>query len=470
MNYNNTIKAKWSKAMNLSEVKLFKGVGLNGFQLHDEPGMVHCIPLSGGADSSALALLLHERYPEIDFVLMNTDTGAESPESYEVLDQIEKITGKKIDRVKGEHDLWGLIEKYNGFLPSSQSRWCTRELKLVVFKKWMEKYKGRKMAMYIGIRSDEASRLAFSIDGVDTVMPFIDAGWKRADVFNYLSRTVGIPKSYMTRSRSGCSVCPFVRRQEVVGLLERQPGEFEKGMRYEKLNEEDKNRHAPGMPLWMDSGIAGNWLSFPMPGENEVITGKKVKSNDLFGNSGMFAAVEYFEDAMPGMPSFVWHQRLISYSPSLNGIKRQVNDRYQHLLATAEVYEMTPEDIRNKAKFAVWYVEHPAEVMDVDGPGKGSYTWQNGQSYAQVRHITDWLKRALHAEQMRREANMKVKSELSFEYEFREASKDGIAAAEKSGISVGNVIGGMWQKPKEVAEELTEEEELSLLPCPMCHI
>jgi hypothetical protein len=184
----------------------------------------------------------------------------------------------------------------------------------------------------------------------------------------------------------------------------------------------------------------------------------------------MFAAVEFFSDSMPGMPSFVWHQRLISYSPSLNGIKRQINDRYQHLLATAEVYDMEPQDVRDKAKFAIWYVEHPSDVMDVNGPSKGSYTWQSGQSYAQVRHITDWIKRALNAEQMRRESMANVKNELSVQYEWKESSKEGLKAVEESAISIGNVVGGMWHTPKEAVQEMTEEEELSLLPCPMCNI
>lgn len=46
---------------------------------------VWLIPISGGADSSALAILLHEMFPEVPWRLVFTDTGTEEPEIYESL-------------------------------------------------------------------------------------------------------------------------------------------------------------------------------------------------------------------------------------------------------------------------------------------------------------------------------------------------------------------------------------------------
>lgn len=460
--------------MDQSIIKFFRkgtqDVCLNGFDIEDEPGMIHCLPISGGADSSALAVLLHEKFPHIDFKMVTTDTMAEEKETYEFLDLIENVTGKKIERIKPKHGLFELIEKYKGYLPSSQSRWCTRELKLVPFKKWISQFNGQPMTMYVGIRADESSRVAFSIEGVETVMPFKEMGWTRDNVFGYLSQTIGVPAPYQTRTRSGCSVCPFVRRQEVVGLLQRRPEEFERGMRYEKLSPEDELRHQPGIPLWKDSGIAPNWQSMPMPLTDEALDGKKIDSNDIFGARGLFVAGEFFLDAMPGDMPFTWHQRLISYSPTLAGIKRQVNDRYQHLLRTAEVYEMSPFEVRQKAKFAIWYVELDAAVFDTEGPRGKSYTWQSGQSYAMVRHITDWVMRVLHAEFMSRQASTPVKSELSVEYEWMQSAKEGVSAAQASGNPMGRVVASAWHQPKEEEPVLSAEEELALLPCPMCNI
>lgn len=443
---------------------------LFNYELPSQEDLVHVIPISGGADSSCLALLMHERFPLTRFRMMTTDTGAELPETYEFLDLIERVTGNPIERIKPELDLFELVEKYNGFLPSAQARWCTNQLKLKSFQGWMKQFAGQPMAMYVGLRADEPGRLAFAVDGVQTVMPFIDAGWGRSDVFGYLSATVGVPRSYQTRTRSGCTVCPFQRRQEIVGLLQHQPVEFVRGMKYEKLTGNDVDRHKEGVPIWKDTGLGANWLSMPMPKEGGIITGSKPKKDGLFQTTGIFVAGEFFMADDMGGGSFVWHQRLVSYSPSLHGIKRQVDDRYRHLLHASEAYELTPDEIRSNAKFAVWYLELPADVLDVSGPVGKSYTWQQGQSYAQVRHIIQWATRVLNAEQLRLQSEAVVKSELSVQYEWRESARQVIHELQGSPNPVGQVVSGQWYQPTEKEPVLTEEEELSLLPCPMCHI
>ena len=443
---------------------------LFNFELPSRDGLVHVLPISGGADSSCLALLMHERFPEISFRMFFSDTGAEPVSTYEFLDLIEQVTGRPIERIKPELDLFQLVDRFNGFLPSSQARWCTRELKLKSFQKWMKQFDGQPMAMYVGVRRDEPGRVAFTIDGVETVMPFVDAGWGRSEVFGYLSSSVGVPRTYQTRTRSGCTVCPFQRRSEVVGLLQYQPIEFVRGMKYEKLNGNDVARHQEGVPIWKDATIGANWLSMPMPKEGEVISGSRPKKDGLFQTTGIFVAGEFFMADDMGVGSFVWHQRLISFSPTLGGIKRQVDDRFRHLLHASEAYELTPDEIRRNAKFAVWYLELPADVLDVTGPIGKSYTWQQGQSYAQVRHITQWATRVLNAEQLRLQSEAVVKSEMSIEYEWRESARQVILELQGSPNPVGQVVSGQWYEPTEKEPELTEEEELSLLPCPMCHI
>lgn len=82
---------------------------------------VYLLPVSGGADSTALAILLHEIAPEIDFRMVFTDTGAEEKETIESLDRLEIWLGKKIERI-GEKSLFSLIEEFNGFLPSPRDR------------------------------------------------------------------------------------------------------------------------------------------------------------------------------------------------------------------------------------------------------------------------------------------------------------------------------------------------------------
>ena len=56
----------------------------------------HVLGISGGKDSAALAIYLHDKYPHIDFTYYYTDTGKELDETYQLLENIETYLGKKI--------------------------------------------------------------------------------------------------------------------------------------------------------------------------------------------------------------------------------------------------------------------------------------------------------------------------------------------------------------------------------------
>ena len=430
----------------------------------------YILPVSGGVDSSVLAILLHALFPEIPFKLVFTDTGAEEDAAYKSLSRLEAYLGKSITRIQPERTLFDLIDHYNGFLPSPRDRWCTRELKLIPFRKWMAQLAGVQKWMFVGIRADEDFRIAFTIDECETVMPFVDLGITRTKVFEIASKTIGIPKTYESRTRSGCGVCPYQRKSEIVGLLQRSPQEFERGERYEKLSIKDAERHSPGVELWKDTSIASNWHSLPVPlSEDEIQRGaiKKAKAPDLFG-ARVFIGGEFFMDGMIQHDEFIWHQRVVCYSSTLAGVKKQLDGRYQHLLSTAEVYEMSQNDLRNKARFAIWYIELPTDVFDPEGISEGeSYTWHQGTSYRQIRHIVEWSTRALHAEFQRREA-AKVAHLLTVQYEWSETSREALRQAT---APCGDVLLSQWYKPSElVPEPESEEEVLRLMPCPMCQL
>lgn len=425
----------------------------------------YILPVSGGADSTALAIYLHERYPHVPFELIFSDTGAEEQEAYDGLRRLEEYLGKTITWIKPKKGLFDLIEQFGGFLPSSQSRWCTRELKLAPFRNWMKQHEGIQKWMFVGIRADESSRVAFTIDECETIMPFVELGLSRADVFAILTRTVGVPKTYQTRTRSGCGVCPFQRKSEIVGLLQRSPSEFQRGANCEKLSDQDQQRHEAPVALSAESGIAANWLHFPKPKDNLV--GGRGREQSLFATSGVFVGVEFFYDGMPFGTEFIWHQRLVSFSSSLAGIKRQLQDRFMHLLRTSEVYDMTPDDVRHKAKFAIYFVEAPSDVLDTDKPDAASYTWQAGQSYRQTRHVTQWAMRILHAAGLEEDAaRMKSASPISWVYENAMYSEKGLKAVKGE---KGAVVASLWYQPTELSEE-DEEIEEKFFPCPMCQI
>ena len=56
----------------------------------------HILSLSGGKDSTALAIHMRNRVPYMEYIFC--DTGEELKETYEYLDQVEAYLGKKIKR------------------------------------------------------------------------------------------------------------------------------------------------------------------------------------------------------------------------------------------------------------------------------------------------------------------------------------------------------------------------------------
>ena len=99
----------------------------------------HVLGLSGGKDSSALAIYMAENFPHLDIEYFFTDTGEELPEVYEYLDELEGKLQKTINRLDADRNFAFYLKQYKNFLPSAQNRWCTVQLKLVPFEKWVEK-------------------------------------------------------------------------------------------------------------------------------------------------------------------------------------------------------------------------------------------------------------------------------------------------------------------------------------------
>ena len=198
----------------------------------------HILMLSGGKDSTALAIYMRERVPEMEYVFCDTDK--ELKETYEYLDKIEYFLGKKIVRLRDDRGFDHWLSVFNGYLPSSNMRWCTKLLKIKPF----EKYVGdAQVRMYVGIRADE-DRLAYvsTKPNIVPVLPFKDDGITVDDVRRILDESgIGLPAYYQWRTRSGCYFCFFQRRAEWVGLLEKHPDLFDEAMKYEKIDEETRN-------------------------------------------------------------------------------------------------------------------------------------------------------------------------------------------------------------------------------------
>ncbi|MDE9465100.1 phosphoadenosine phosphosulfate reductase domain-containing protein [Xenorhabdus bovienii] len=199
----------------------------------------HVLGISGGKDSAALAVFMRQTRPELDIDYFFTDTGKELPEVYEFLGRLEGFLGKPIARLNPRRDFDFWLREYNHYLPSPQTRWCTRQLKLAPFEQWVRPMlaAGDKVTSYVAIRADEEYREGYSSKNANLTisLPFRDSGIDRKGVMDILdSSGVGLPRYYDWRSRSGCTFCFFQQKIEWVRLRERHPEAFEEAKRYEK--------------------------------------------------------------------------------------------------------------------------------------------------------------------------------------------------------------------------------------------
>ncbi len=192
----------------------------------------HILSLSGGKDSTALAVYLRPRIPDLEYVFC--DTRMELPETYEYLDRLEAYLGRPIRRLWDERGFDHWLDVYGRYLPSSRTRWCTRHLKTRPFERYV---RDDRVLMYIGIRADEIREGYRSHrPNIKVVYPFKADGVTKQDVLGILARAgLDLPRYYEWRSRSGCYLCFFQQKVEWVGLLEKHPEEFRKAKEYEKL-------------------------------------------------------------------------------------------------------------------------------------------------------------------------------------------------------------------------------------------
>ncbi|CAM8620891.1 Phosphoadenosine phosphosulphate reductase [Acidimicrobiia bacterium] len=191
----------------------------------------HVCGISGGKDSSALAIHMRDRVPEMEYFFC--DTGAELPETYDYLDKLEVILGKPIARLNSDRGFDHYFEVFRGMLPSPQMRWCTREMKIKPLEDWL----GDDPAVsYVAIRADEKNRKGYvsTKPNISAVFPFIEDDIDHAGVLRILDEAgVGLPEYYEWRTRSGCYFCFFQRKAEWVGLADRHPDLFAKAVAIE---------------------------------------------------------------------------------------------------------------------------------------------------------------------------------------------------------------------------------------------
>lgn len=173
--------------------------------LRDIDGVAHIVGLSGGKDSTAMALGLRRRTNQpLNFVC--TPTGDELPEMEAHWRRLEEILGQQLIRLSLGWTLDSLIEHY-GALPNWRQRWCTRRLKIEPFDGFLRQLvTDGPVVTYIGLRADEEDREGVDygkgIEGVTCRFPLREWGWGVAEVWGLLDECgVCIP------DRTDCAKC-----------------------------------------------------------------------------------------------------------------------------------------------------------------------------------------------------------------------------------------------------------------------
>lgn len=165
--------------------------------------MNHIVALSGGKDSTAMALHLQETEPEKDFIFVITPTGAELPTMDEHWRKLEAMLGKPLTVVSPGFTLVDLTKRWN-MLPRFNARFCTKMLKILPFKSWV--LQRLPAISYVGLRADEEGRTGMETDDLglffSTRFPLREWNWGICEVLEYLkSRDVTVPE------RTDCDRC-----------------------------------------------------------------------------------------------------------------------------------------------------------------------------------------------------------------------------------------------------------------------
>jgi len=188
--------------------------------------MKHIVGLSGGKDSTALALRLAEVEPR-KYVYICNETGNELPDMKAHWGNLENILGEPIQRVRHARSLIEEIEKIN-MLPNVFARWCTIRLKIEPTLDYFESLPAGS-TLYVGLRADEMERKGLYGEDITVRFPMREWNWNEKDVWDYLnSKGICIPK------RTDCALCPYQRLGEWRDLYENYPDLYAEGVALEK--------------------------------------------------------------------------------------------------------------------------------------------------------------------------------------------------------------------------------------------
>jgi Phosphoadenosine phosphosulfate reductase family len=182
----------------------------------------HVVGLSGGKDSTALALRLQE-IGEHDYDFICTPTGDELPEMIAWWKRLEVLLGKPLIPVTNPKapNLKSLIQIMHA-LPNNRQRWCTRMLKIEPTIAYC--IRNAPVTMYVGLRADEDEREGIYGEHVHSVFSFREWGWGIDEVWGYLQYR-GVADE--VPDRTDCARCYDQKLREWKALKVKHPEIYE---------------------------------------------------------------------------------------------------------------------------------------------------------------------------------------------------------------------------------------------------
>lgn len=186
------------------------------------------VSVSGGKDSTAMALHLRELGIEFRAVFM--DTGWEHEATYTYLDNVLDPLFGTIRRIRSDMDMVETI-RHKAMFPSRMRRWCTQQLKVIPMQDFCVRVfedTGLRPVNAVGIRAAEsAPRAKMSEweeqDEATIWRPLLR--WTMQDVVDTHTRHGVVPNPLYLQgaSRVGCWPCIYARKAEVKRLAEIDP-------------------------------------------------------------------------------------------------------------------------------------------------------------------------------------------------------------------------------------------------------
>lgn len=204
------------------------------------------VGISGGKDSTALAIGLPDSYPVF------TDTGWEFPEMYAHIDKFEQVTGRHVTRIKPKETLPEYIKR-SKFLPGHGARFCTRMFKIDTMNKWMKRFtEYYTVILAIGLRADEKEddRVGNLTEMSNLIIkyPFRDAGIKREGVIRLCLKYNLLPQYPAYMMRGGCVGCFYKRKSEVKAMAQLCPKVLDELQELEELVQDERGKFAYMFP------------------------------------------------------------------------------------------------------------------------------------------------------------------------------------------------------------------------------